>query len=119
MSDRKTYSGGCHCGAVRFEARVDLSRLVACNCSMCSKTGWLLAFAPAGDFTLLSGGDSLSDYQFHRRVIHHLFCRTCGIRAFSRGVAPDGTETVSVNARCVDGFDPAGVPVTHYDGRSA
>ena len=32
----KTYSGGCHCGAVRFEADLDLTKPVThCNCTLC------------------------------------------------------------------------------------
>ena len=114
----KTYHGGCHCGAVRFSVTVDLSRTVSCNCSICQKTGTILAFAPASAFTLQQGAENLTDYLFNKKVIHHLFCRTCGIRSFSRGAMPDGTPTVAINVRCLDDMDVAELKPMPFDGKS-
>jgi hypothetical protein len=91
---------------------------MSCNCSICSKKGHLLAFAPATAFTLKQGKEALSDYQFAKKIIHHLFCEICGIGSFGRGVGPGGKEMVAINLRCLDDFDCAAVPVTHYDGKS-
>lgn len=118
MSDEKTYTGGCHCGRVRYEVRADLGQVVSCNCSICSKTGALYAFVPAEQLTLLSGEDALADYQFHKKVLHHLFCTGCGIRSFGRGTAPDGTPMCSINVRCLDDVDLDALNVTRYDGKS-
>ena len=114
----QTYEGGCHCGAVRYTVALDLSKVMSCNCSICSKSGVLLAFAPAGDFTLLSGEDQLADYQFNRNIIHHHFCRTCGVRSFARGTKADGSPVVAINARCLDGVDLDALEVHKVDGRS-
>lgn len=111
-------SGGCHCGAVRFEAATALDRVLSCNCSICSKKGLLLTFVPAADFTLLSGEEALADYQFNRHVIHHLSCSRCGVESFARGSAPDGAEMVAVNVRCLDDVDLAALTLTPFDGRS-
>jgi len=92
--------------------------VIACNCSICAKTGTLLTFVPASSFKLLSGEEALTDYQFNRQVIHHLFCNTCGVRSFARGVGPDGSEMAAINARCLDGFDMAQSPIQNYDGKS-
>jgi hypothetical protein len=89
-----------------------------CNCSHCSKKGYLLHFVPAEAFTLLQGEDALSDYQFNKHVIHHLFCKTCGIGSFARGTGPGGKQLVALNARCLDGLDLAAVPRVAVDGRS-
>ena len=105
MTEMKTYTGGCHCGKVRYEVKADLGRVTACNCSICAKTGWLLAFVPADQFTLLSGEDALSDYQFGKKRIHHLFCSSCGIRSFGRGTGPDGRQMRAINVRCLDEVD--------------
>lgn len=114
-----TYSGSCHCGAVRFTAEADLTKpVMSCNCSMCGRAGWLLTFVPAAAFTLEAGADSLTDYQFHKRHLHHTFCKVCGVRAFSSGVAPDGGETFGVNVRCLDGVDPSALEVTAFDGKA-
>ena len=81
--------------------------------------GWLLAFVPAERFKLREGADVLTDYQFGKKHIHHLFCSTCGINSFSRGQNPrDGREMFSVNVRCLEGVDPATLPIKHFDGKS-
>ncbi len=112
------HTGGCHCGAVRYEVEADINEVMSCNCSMCQKRGSLLSFVPEQQFTLLSGGDDLSDYQFNKKVIHHLFCGTCGIASFARGVVPGGSEMVALNVRCLDDIDLDALPVKHIDGRS-
>ena len=114
----KTYSGGCHCGAVAYE--VDLQEPIKgleCNCSICSKSGTVLAFAPASNFRLQKGEEDLSDYRFHTKKIQHLFCKHCGIRSFGRGTAPDGSTMVAVNLRCLDGLDLDAVEKQFYDGK--
>jgi hypothetical protein len=118
MAEARKYVGSCHCGRVRYEVTADLSQVISCNCSMCQRAGHLLTFAPESEFKLLSGDDALVDYQFNKHVIHHLFCSTCGVRSFGRGTAPDGTPTVSINARCLEGVDAATLDVMHFDGRS-
>ena len=112
-----THQGACHCGVVRYAVTLpELDKAFACNCSICSKTGWLLAFTPAANFALLQGAENLSDYQFDKKAIHHLFCTTCGIRSFGRGLGHDGQEWISVNLRCLEGVDAAALPVERFDG---
>jgi len=118
MPQPTTYTGSCHCGAVRFDVTMALEGAVTCNCSICSRTGAVLAFAPASAFRLHSGEDALTDYQFGKKRIHHLFCARCGVRSFSRGAMPDGTPMVAVNLRCLEGVDLAGLPTRAHDGRS-
>ena len=116
----QTYTGGCQCGKVRYEVALDLSGpVIACNCSRCGRLGSLLAFAPAADFKLVSGEGALTDYQFNKHVIHHMFCADCGIEPFARGKRPgDGADMVAINARCLDGVDPDSLTVKKFDGRS-
>jgi hypothetical protein len=119
MSELKTYAGGCHCGAVRYQVKMDLSApVLSCNCSMCGRVGSLLSFVPATQFTLLSGEDGLTDYLFNKHVIHHLFCKVCGIKSFARGTGPGGTPTVAINTRCLDDVDLASLTVKQFDGKS-
>jgi hypothetical protein len=84
---------------------------------MCGRSGTLLTFVPASDFTLLSGEESLKDYQFNKKHIHHLFCTNCGIKSFARGSSPKG-EMVAVNVRCLEGVDVDSLAINHFDGRS-
>ena len=118
MPETKTYGGGCHCGAIRYEVTADVNRLMACNCSICSKKGTLLTFVGTDQFKMLSGEGELTDYQFNKHNIHHLFCRKCGIASFANGTGPDGKKMVAINARCLDGLDLAKVPVAEFDGKS-
>jgi hypothetical protein len=119
MNDLKTYEGGCHCGKVRFEAKVDLGgQIISCNCSFCSKTGALLAFVGADQLTIRTGADALGDYQFGKKRIHHQFCPACGIRPLSQGTAPDGRQMYAVNVRCLDGVALDALKVTQVDGKS-
>jgi hypothetical protein len=118
MSETRTYAGGCHCGKVRFEVQTDFQPVVSCNCSICAKMGWLLTFVPAAKFTLLSGQEVLSDYQFGKKHVHHVFCGHCGIRSFGHGTAPDGSPTYAVNVRCLEGVDLGALTITPFDGKS-
>jgi hypothetical protein len=118
MAEAKKYAGGCHCGKVRYEATSDLGRIISCNCSICSKKGYLLTFVGADQFQLLSGEDVLTDYQFNTMNIHHLFCSVCGIQSFARGTGRDGKPMYSLNVRCLDDVDISKLEVTDFDGKS-
>lgn len=118
MMESKKYSGGCHCGRVSFDAEVDLSKTMTCNCSHCSKRGFILSFIPPSQFALKSGGDDLVEYKFNKHVISHLFCPICGVHSFARGTMPSGEPVVAVNVRCLDGVDIASLNPAAVDGRS-
>lgn len=112
-----THHGGCHCGAVRFHVDIDLQQpAITCNCSICSRGGTVLSFVPATQFTLEQGDANLTDYQFNKNVVHHMFCKTCGIKPFGRGNM-NGTEIVAINVRCIDDIDLAQVPTKPFDGK--
>jgi len=114
-----THAGGCHCGNVRYEVNIDLEKpVLTCNCSMCGRAGTMLAFVPPENFTLVRGEDALTEYRFNKKVIAHLFCKTCGIKPFARGARRDGTKIVAVNVRCLDDVDVAALTVKAVDGKS-
>ncbi len=111
-----THSGGCHCGAVRFE--VDLPDGAAptvqeCNCSICRKSGFLHLIVPASRFGLIKGKDALSVYRFNTKTAKHTFCRICGIKPFY--VPRSNPDGYSVNVRCLDAR-PADLRIEPFDG---
>ncbi len=99
------YTGGCHCGAVRYEVEADLSTAIECNCSHCSMKGFILTFVPAKQFTLLTPEAKLTEYQFNKKHIHHMFCPICGVESFAHGKNSKDEEMYGINVRCLDGID--------------
>ena len=111
----KTLTGGCHCGRVRYRVEADLSTISDCNCSMCSKKGFLHLIVPRQNFELLSGQDDLTTYEFNTRVAKHLFCRHCGIHSFY--IPRSDPDKIDVNVRCLDDVDLKQVNATVFDGK--
>ena len=111
----ETYTGGCHCGRVRFRVTAELTGVSDCNCSMCTKKGILHLIVPPEQFELLSGRDDLTTYEFNTRVAKHHFCRHCGIHAFY--VPRSDPDKIDVNARCLDGVDPRALRIQSFDGQ--
>ena len=112
----RTHTGGCHCGRVRFEvlapARITVSE---CDCSICSKFGFLHLIVPKEQFKLLSGGDALTTYTFNTGVAKHYFCSVCGVKSFYVPRShPDG---ISVNARCIDDGSIESMAIKPFNGR--
>jgi hypothetical protein len=118
MPEARIVKGGCHCGAIRYEVSVDLSKVISCNCSICKKHAFLWSFVGGEQFRLLSDERNLSRYLFNKKAIQHLFCRICGVESFARGKKPDGSETIAVNIRCLDDMDLAKLNPAPYDGAS-
>jgi len=112
----RSYSGGCHCRAVRFEVGATQPiEALDCNCSVCSMTGFLHLIVPASRFRLLSGQAMLTAYTFATGVAQHLFCSRCGIKSFY--VPRSNPDGFSVNVRCLDGYPDLPVNVEPFDGR--
>jgi hypothetical protein len=112
------YQGSCHCGAVRYEVEGTIDQAIECNCSHCSRKGYLLWFVPASALRMLSGADQLATYTFNKHVIHHQFCPKCGCAPFGRGESPKGGATVAVNVRCLENVDLTSIKRVQVDGRS-
>jgi len=109
--------GGCHCGAVRFEAALpDVIEAQSCNCSICEKTGFVHIIVPKSRFRLLEGQAALTSYRFNTGAADHLFCLVCGVKSFYRPRSnPDGW---SINARCLDDADDLDIRIEPFDGRN-
>jgi hypothetical protein len=130
-----TYSGSCHCGAVRFTAEVNLKTppsqpwseearyawTYKCNCTFCTKTRYWKLFVPDAAFTLVSGAEVLGDYQFGEGMVHHRFCTRCGVAPFGTGkLDVMGGVFHALNIGCLDdatSAELAALPVRYEDGR--
>jgi hypothetical protein len=111
--------GSCHCGKVAYALAADPPlKAMQCNCSICRRKGYLLAFFPTEAFTLETARDALTVYTFGHHRIRHQFCKVCGCAAFGEGTGPDGKAMVAVNLRCAEDFDPGKLEITEFDGAS-
>ncbi len=117
----KTYHGSCHCGAVRFEADIDLTQpTYRCNCTICSRNRFWAAVVKPGAVRVLEGRGELIQYLFNSMQNEHRFCRTCGVRPYGIGRDPQDHEVYGVNIGCLDDATPeelAAAPIRYCDGR--
>jgi len=111
------HKGQCHCGVVTYEVEAPENVEVSeCNCSICSKSGYLHLTVPLSSFNLLSGENNLETYTFDTHEAKHLFCKTCGVKSFYIPRShPDG---VSVNMRCLDDSTIKSVSIEYFDGKN-
>jgi hypothetical protein len=121
---KRTYHGSCHCGAVTFEAGIDLDKGTGkCNCTFCWKQRmWNAGRLQPGDFRLLTGQDALADYgkSGDWGETHHRFCSRCGIATHGHGrIQAMGGDYVSVHLAALDDLpvaDLVAAPVRYMDG---
>jgi hypothetical protein len=115
-----TYQGSCHCGAVRFEADLDLAQpTFRCNCSICRRTRFWAAVAKPEQFRVLQGEGELVKYLFNTQRNEHWFCRHCGVRAYGVGTDTPIGPMIGVNVGCLEGVSDeefARIPITYIDG---
>jgi hypothetical protein len=110
------YTGGCHCGRVRFEVEGALERVSECNCSICSKAAYLHWRVAPEQLRLITPWAELTNYKWGTGRASHYFCKNCGVAVLRH---PRGApEQFSVNARCIDEFDSSSVEIAHIDGKS-
>lgn len=109
--------GSCHCGAVRIEVEAPADLVVhECNCSMCTRTGYLHLIVAADELSLVSGEDMLETYTFNTGVARHYFCRACGCRPFY--VPRSNPDGFSVNVRCLDKSTIRSLEIEPFDGQN-
>ena len=109
-------SGGCHCGAVRYQATIPGPPVSAqkCNCSVCAMTGYVHIMVPHDQFELITGRNALRSYRFGTGAAEHLFCDSCGVKSFYQ--PRSHPDCWSINANCLD--NPLQLAVEQFDGRN-
>jgi len=115
QTSTQRYRGGCHCGSVAFEFTAPvIKQATACNCSMCSRYGFLHVFVAHQDFTLLTATSVLTEYRFNTGAAQHLFCSQCGVKSYYQ--PRSHPKCWSVNARCISQLDIDALDIKHFDG---
>jgi hypothetical protein len=124
---KKTYHGSCHCGAVRFEAEIDLTEGIRrCNCSFCWKLGYRKSFAAYEAVRVTDGRDRMREYKatpsnWPEGDINHYMCPNCGANFLSRGYLDFmGGNFWAVNVACLDDVteeELAAAPIVYEDGK--
>ena len=111
----QTYEGGCHCGRVRFEVTAELEKIIDCNCSICTKKGFLHLMIDPEQFRLLSAPDAVTLYQFNTKTAKHYFCPVCGIASYY--IPRSHPDKIDVNVRCLEGVALRDLAIQLFDGR--
>ena len=110
-----TYQGGCHCGRVRFAVTSDLTQIIDCNCSICTKKGFLHLILEPEQFHLFSPPEAVTLYQFNTKTAKHYFCSVCGIHAYY--IPRSHPDKIDVNVRCLEGVDFSSLTIQPFNGR--
>jgi hypothetical protein len=110
----KTYRGNCHCGAFVYEVQLpEIKSAGQCNCSICTKKGYLWAFPSSDHFKVIKGDESeLQGYQFAGKNLTHKFCPTCGSGLLAKGASPQ----FGLNVHCIQGLNTWELEKTPFDG---
>jgi hypothetical protein len=114
----KLHTGGCHCGAIRYQVTIDARNGSRCNCSICNKVAQLGGIVAPAAFILLAGAESSTEYTWRTKTASRVFCKHCGVHCYGHGHIPElGGEFVSINYNTLDDVDPSEVNVVYWDGR--
>jgi hypothetical protein len=113
---KQRYEGSCHCAQVRFVVHGDLATAALCNCSICTKKGFVHFIVPPADFELLAGLEALATYQFGTKIAKHHFCKICGVPPFY--IPRSDPNSIDVNVRCLAGVDVERLELPCFDGQN-
>ncbi|KAL1633054.1 hypothetical protein SLS56_003125 [Neofusicoccum ribis] len=120
--ESSAHSGHCHCGAVRFSFTMSppLHKYPAnsCNCSICTRNGYIVVYTQKKDFKLESAPDALGAYTFGLERSWHKFCKTCGSSVLIEVIPGKGPDFIGVNVRMLDDLDMDKLVLNKLDGKS-
>ena len=104
--------GSCHCGAIKFQVNISLKELRRCNCSICSRKGFVMGSAPVDVLTIISGKKYLSTYKWNTNVAEHYFCKICGINTHHK--RRSNPSEYGYNIACIEGFEMSWIENAPY-----
>jgi hypothetical protein len=114
--DSQTYSGGCHCGSVRFQVEIREYKAIECTCSICRKKGFLHLIVLPEQFQVISGSEFLTTYTFNTHTARHTFCSICGIHPFY--IPRSHPDRIDVNLNTLDEDILDRFTIEFFDGRN-
>ncbi|KAH6887496.1 glutathione-dependent formaldehyde-activating enzyme [Thelonectria olida] len=115
----KTYRGNCHCGSFVYEMAIpEIKSVTECNCSICTKKGYLWLFPGSADTLKVVKGsiDDLTNYTFAKGFLHHKFCPQCGTALLATMPTGPPNFNLGVNAHAIQGIDTWSLERSPYDG---
>ena len=95
--------GKCHCGSVKFTINTKIRDLRRCNCSMCSRKGFVMGTALIDQLTITSGEKKLTSYKWNTKIAEHFFCKICGINTHHK--RRSDPNQYGYNIGCIEGFE--------------
>ena len=95
--------GKCHCGSIKFEINTKIRGLRRCNCSMCSRKGFVMATALINELSITSGKQFLNTYKWNTKIAEHYFCKICGINTHHK--RRSDPNQYGYNIACIEGFE--------------
>jgi hypothetical protein len=110
------YRVSCHCGRIQLDVDAELGEVFACNCSICTRSGFLHWYVEPERVTLLTEKQAVTTYVYRGIDGGQHFCPTCGDAVYRTSV--QWPPPLSVNARCIEGIDLDTLDIRPYDGRS-
>ena len=113
-----SHHGSCHCGRIAFDVEGEFDAVMECNCSHCSRKGYLLWFVPREHLRVSTPEADMASYRFNKHAIDHRFCPHCGCAPFGLGNGPDGQPMAAINVRCLDDVALDSLKRVPFDGRS-
>lgn len=92
----KTTTGGCLCGAVRYEVKGPLRDVVNCHCSMCQRLhGSFGPHSKARKVNITITHDAGLAWYASSRIARRGFCRVCGSSLFWEPFDLDATGIIA------------------------
>ena len=99
-SNAQTYDALCQCGAVQYKVTLspplEQQKIIECNCSICSRNGYLLVYPQREHVLLTSGQEALKTYTFGPKRNLHQFCGHCGSAVFFDPQLPKQGQDVDI-----------------------
>ena len=95
--------GKCHCGSIKFSINTKIRDLRRCNCSMCSRKGFVMGTALIDQLTITSGEKKLTSYKWNTKIAEHFFCKICGINTHHK--RRSDPNQYGYNIGCIEGFE--------------